>query len=74
MTSEMVESAWATGRFFLYQLDIEDRRLLRRFEHLHLIILKKKQSVLFNQTCLDNNLLPKYTAHTDTHTHTHTTS
>ena len=61
ITSEMLESAWANIRFFRYQIDPELRRLVRRLERLHLMILKKKQSVVFNQICLDNNLLPKYT-------------
>ena len=50
MTSEMVESAWANIGFFLYQLDPEVRRLVRRLECLHLKILKKKQSAVVNQT------------------------
>ena len=32
---------------------------MRRLERLHLKILKKKQSAVFNQTCLDNDLPPK---------------
>ena len=65
MTSKMVESAWAAIGFFLYQLDPEVRRLVRRVEHLHLKIIfkKKKQSSVFYQTCLDNDLLPKYTTY-----------
>ena len=47
--------------FFLCQLNPEVRRLVRRLECLHLKILKKKQSAVFKQTCLDNELLPKYT-------------
>ena len=42
MTSEMIESAWANIGFFLYQLDLEVRRLARRFECLYLKILKKE--------------------------------
>ena len=52
MTSNMVESAWANVGFFLYQLDPEVRRLVRRLECFHLKILKKKQSTVFNQTSL----------------------
>ena len=37
---------------FFYQLDPEVRRLERSLERLHLKILDKKQSTLFNQTCL----------------------
>ena len=66
MTNEMVESAWDNIGFFLYQLDPEVKKLLR-FERLHLKIFKKKQSTVFNQTCL---YIYIYT-HTHTHTHTH---
>ena len=53
----MVESAWANIGFCLYQFDPEVRRRVGRLECLYLKILKKKQSAVFNQTCLDN----KYT-------------
>ena len=42
------ESAWANIGFFLYQLDPNVRRLVRRLERLHLKILKKKESTVFN--------------------------
>ena len=60
MTSKMFESTWVNIGFFLYQFDPEVRRLMGRIGCLHLKILKKKQSSVFNQTCLDNDLLPKY--------------
>ena len=41
MTNEMVESAWAKIGLFLYQLDPELRRLVKRLERLHLEIKKK---------------------------------
>ena len=41
--------------------DPDIRKITRRLEHLHLKIWKRKQSVVFNSTCLDNDLLPKYT-------------
>ena len=56
MTSEMGKSSWANIGYFLYQLDPEVRRL----ERLHMKILKKKLSTIFNQACLDNDLLPRY--------------
>ena len=52
MTSKMVESAWANIGFFLYQLDPKVKRLVRRLEYLPFKIFKKKQSLVFNQTCL----------------------
>ena len=59
MTNKMVESAWANIVFFLHHLDSEIGRIVRRLEHLHLKIIKKRPSLVFNRTCLDNNLLPK---------------
>ena len=57
MTSEMAKSACTYIGFFHYQLDPD----MRRLERLHLMILKRKQSVVFNQICSDTDLLPKYT-------------
>ena len=68
MTSEMVESAWASIGYFLHQLDQD----IRRLEHLQLKILKKKESMVFNQTCLDNDLLPKYVIYIYTYRYIHT--
>ena len=61
MTSEMDESAWVSMGCFLHHLDPGIKYIARRLERLHLKILKKKQSTIFNQTCLDNDLLSKYT-------------
>ena len=61
MTSEMIKSARANIGHFLYQLDPEIWRLVKELEHLHLKILQKKQSEVFNETSLDNDLVPKYT-------------
>ena len=44
MTSEIVNSAWANIEFFVYQRDL----VVRRLKCLHLKILKKKQSLVFN--------------------------
>ena len=63
MASKIVESAWANMGLFLHHLATEIRRIERRFECLHLKIIKKRQSVVFNRTCLDNNFLPKYTTY-----------
>ena len=59
-TKSMVESAWAEEmRQFLYHLD----PLTRKYEE----SLKNKSkdnkqcSIVFNKTCLNNNLVPKYT-------------
>ena len=58
MTREMVESARVSMGYFLHHLDPDIRKVTRRLERLHVKILKRKQSVVFNRTCLDNDLLP----------------
>ena len=60
MIREMVESAWANIVFFLHHLDPEIGRRVRRLKRLHLKIIKKRLSVVFNRTCPDNKLLPIY--------------
>ena len=42
-------------------IDQDIRKTTRKLERLHLKILKRKLSVVFNRTYLDNDLLPKYT-------------
>ena len=64
MTTKMVKSAWASIIYILHQLEPD----IRRLECLYLKILQKKQFAIFNETCLDNDLLPKYTIYTHTHT------
>ena len=44
-----------------HYFDRDIRKITRRLECLHLKILKKKQSMAFNLTCLDDDLLSKYT-------------
>ena len=58
--SKMVKSTRANLGFFTHDLNPEIRRIVRRLEYLHLKIIKKKQSMEFDRTCLDNNLLSKY--------------
>ena len=43
-----IENTWANIGYFLYKLDPDIRRLVRRLEPLHLKILKKKQ---LNKDC-----------------------
>ena len=51
MTSKIIESSWANLGLFLYHLDPDIRRLVRRIGRLHLKILEKKKSAVFSQTC-----------------------
>ena len=61
----MVESSWASRGLVLHPFDPG----IRRLECLHFKILKRKHSAVYNQTCLNNDLLSKYKIHTHTHTH-----
>ena len=61
-TEEAFESARADSMgSILFQLDPNIRKRARRLEKIQIKIMKNKCSVLFNNTCLQNNLLPKYT-------------
>ena len=51
-------------RHFLHYLDPDIRKIIKRLERLLLKIWKRKHFVVFNKTCFDNDLLPKYTMHT----------
>ena len=59
-TKSMVENAWAEDMGqFLYNLDSDTRKITRSLKKIKLI--NKDCSIVFNKTCLNNNLLPKYT-------------
>ena len=45
----------------LNNLNINNKRKYRNFENLSKKLIKKKWSVVFNTTCLNNKILPKYT-------------
>ena len=47
----------------IYQLDPDSKKITRRLEKIQIQKMKKEYSVLFNSTCLKNNLLPKYTTY-----------
>ena len=61
MTKSMVENAWAEdmGQFF-HHLDPNTRNIIRSLEKIKLKIINKQYSLVFNKTCLNNNLQPKY--------------
>ena len=44
----------------LYQLDPDTKKLTKKLKKKYKII-KKQSSMIINQTCINNNLLPKYT-------------
>ena len=45
---------WASIGYFLHHFDAYIRKITRRLKRLHMKILKRKQSVVFNRICLDN--------------------
>ena len=67
----MIGSTWEQnlGKL-LDQLDPDPKKLARKPEEKH-EITRKESLVVFNQTCLNSNLLEKYAPLTHTHTHTH---
>ena len=52
----------------LHQLPESDRKVIRKKEKLLKKVIKTKYAIVFNQTCLKEDILPAYT-HTHTHTH-----
>ena len=70
MAYESSESTWDNFGKFLHQFQTETKTLIRKFERILIKIYRQNVSLLFNQTGLNEKLLPKST-HTHTHTHTH---
>ena len=58
------KSAWDNFGKFIYQFQLETRKL----EKILIKLYRQNVSLWFNQTCLNERLLPNYT-HTYTHTH-----
>ena len=71
MAYERFESAWDNFGKFLYQFQPETKTLIRKLERILHKLYRQNLSLLFNETYLNEQLLPNYT-HTHTHTHTHT--
>ena len=53
---------------FLHQFQPKTKTLIRKLERILIELYKRNVSLLFNQTCLNERLLPN---HTHTHTHAH---
>ena len=45
----------------IFQHSSDNKKIVRNIERLNKKITNAKLSVLFNQTCISNNLLPSYT-------------
>ena len=64
-----MSSRKSCGKFgkFIHQFQLEIKTLIRKPERILIELYRQNVSLLFNETCLNKQLLPKYT-----HTHTHT--
>ena len=67
MAYERFESAWDNFGKFIPQFQPKTKTLIRKFERILIELYRQNVSSLFNQTCLNERMLPNYT-----HTHTHT--
>ena len=70
MAYEESESTRDNFGKFIYQLQPETKTLIRKLERILNKLYRQNLSLLFNETCLNERLLPNHT-HTHTHTHTH---
>ena len=67
---EWSESARNNFGKFIHQFQPETKTLIRKLKRKLIKLYRQNVSLLFNETCLNERLLPNYT-HTHTHTHTH---
>ena len=66
MAYERSEGAQDNFGKFIHQFQPETRTLIRKLERILIKLYRQNVALLFNQTCLNEKLLPN-----DTHTHTH---
>ena len=55
---------------FIYRLQSKTKTLVRKLERILIKLYRQNMSLLFNQTCLNEGLLPNY-IYFNTHTHTY---
>ena len=55
---------------FIYQFRPKTNILIRKLERILIKLYRQNVSLLYNQICLNERLLPNW-AHTQTHTHTY---
>ena len=63
---ERSESAWDNFGKFPHQFQPETNTLIRKLKRILIKLYRQNLSLLFNETCLNEQLLPNYT-----HTHIH---
>ena len=57
---EMSESAWDNFSKFIHQFQRETKTLIRKHERISMKLYGQNLSSLFDQTCLNERLLPNY--------------
>ena len=73
MAYKMAESARDNFSKFIHQIQPETRTLIRKPERILIKLYWQNVSLLFNQICLNERVLPNYSLSlTHTHTHKHT--
>ena len=70
MAFERFESARDNLGKYIYQFQSETKTLIRKLERILNKLYRQNLSLLFNEICLNERLLPNH-IHTHTHTHTH---
>ena len=72
MAQSRAESTKDTYNYgqYLNQFPPNTIKVIREFERIQKKICRHKMSIMFNEICINEEMLPKYT-HTHTHTHTH---
>ena len=73
LTNEGSESARDNFGRSIHQFQPETKTLIWKLKRILIKLYRQNVFLLFNETCLNERLLPNYT-HTHTHTHTHTLS
>ena len=61
MACERFESAWDNFGKFIHRFQPETKILIRKLERILIKLYRQNVSLLFNQTCLNEGLLPNYT-------------
>ena len=67
MAYEGSESARDNFGKFIHQFQPETKTLIRKLERILIKSYRQIVSLLFNETCLNERLLPNYTQHTHTY-------
>ena len=60
MAYERSESIWDNFGKFIYQLQPKTKTLVRKLERILIELYRQNASLLINQTCLNEGLLPNY--------------